>query len=138
MSLDEQMKEEEFDRALVNSLRTDVVPRLGNSRVPDDVIVLLGKTLRTASRLHDLDMKRWSGSIISDVSSDDSESNGSQSVEFSYWDASTADTLVGTTTTGNPLPRERFSYWCFDLLIQFCSGSTAGQCPTAFGSTSLD
>ncbi|KAG9008257.1 hypothetical protein FRB94_013617 [Tulasnella sp. JGI-2019a] len=118
LPLAEQVKEEDFDRCLIRSLQTDVVPRVAIPRVPDDIIIQLGRTLRIASRLLDLDGK---GPTDETDSGDDSDSAGKQSVEFAYWDSSTADTLVGTTATGTPLPRERFSYWCFDLLFLLCS-----------------
>lgn len=33
---------------------------------------------------------------------------------------------VGSTATGDVVPRERFSYWCFDLLFLICSSMTSG------------
>lgn len=40
----------------------------------------------------------------------------------------TADSapVFGTTAPANLLPRERFKYWCFDLLFLTCSASTQG------------
>ncbi|KAG8863454.1 hypothetical protein FRB96_008194 [Tulasnella sp. 330] len=116
--IEEQVKEEDFDRSLIRSLQADVVPRVATSRVPDDIIIQLGRTLKISSRLLELD---GVANLEDAESGESSESDGKRSVEFAYWDTSTADTLVGTTTTGTPLPRERFSYWCFDLLFLLCS-----------------
>ena len=44
-----QEAEEDFDRALIKALEQDIVPHLGNERIPDHVISLLGKVLQNAS-----------------------------------------------------------------------------------------
>jgi hypothetical protein len=41
-------------------------------------------------------------------------------VEMSYSE-------LGLTDFGNMVPRERFSYWCFDLLFLICSDVTRGR-----------
>ena len=33
---------------------------------------------------------------------------------------------LGSTDFGSLVPRERFSYWCFDLLFLICSETTKG------------
>jgi len=33
---------------------------------------------------------------------------------------------IGTTRSGKLVPRERFSYWCFDLLVLICSDVAKG------------
>ena len=33
---------------------------------------------------------------------------------------------MGTTSSGRFVPRERFSYWCFDLLFLICSDISQG------------
>lgn len=38
-------------------------------------------------------------------------------------------TLDGTTMDDDELPRERFAYWCFDLLFLMCSRAPGGKCP---------
>ena len=38
-----------------------------------------------------------------------------------------ADSGIGTTDPGHFLPRERFSYWCFDLLFLVCSETSKGE-----------
>lgn len=38
----------------------------------------------------------------------------------------TAEVEIGTTRAGKLVPRERFSYWCFDLLLLICSDVAKG------------
>jgi len=39
------------------------------------------------------------------------------------------ETDIGTTRSGKLVPRERFSYWCFDLLLLICSDVAKDQEP---------
>jgi hypothetical protein len=39
---------------------------------------------------------------------------------------------LGSTDFGNMVPRERFSYWCFDLLFLICSDVTRGSNPAIY------
>ncbi|KAG8975493.1 hypothetical protein FRC05_005562 [Tulasnella sp. 425] len=137
MSLEAQAQEEQFDLALLNSLEIDVVSRIGDSNVPDDLIVQLGKTLQIASRIHDLDLQREAAS--SNFSSPRSsiashpETNGKAAKSKTHGRSESKDFKPagkvnghvdipdGGTSTGKLLPRERFSYWCFDLLFLICS-----------------
>ena len=41
-------------------------------------------------------------------------------------DAGPSYTDLGSTDFGNMVPRERFSFWCFDLLFLICSDVTKG------------
>ncbi|KAG9017683.1 hypothetical protein FRB90_000273 [Tulasnella sp. 427] len=138
MSLEAQSQEEQFDLALLNSLEIDIVPRIGDSNVPDDLIVQLGKTLQIASRIHDLDLQREaaSSSAVSTPRSSiasPTEGNGkvtkakahgrSESKDFKGSGKVNGHVGIpdGGTSTGKLLPRERFSFWCFDLLFLICS-----------------
>lgn len=113
MPLEVQDAEENFDLSLLSSLEIDVVPRLGDPRVPDSLIIQLAKTLDQGSRLfHDSSLK-----------GDDLEEavlmNGSGHV-------------VGSTESNHVLPRERFAYWCFDLMFLVCSDMSKGSCDTVY------
>lgn len=143
MSLEAQAQEEQFDLALLNSLEIDVVSRIGDSNVPDDLIVQLGKTLQIASRIHDLDLQREAAS--SNFSSPRSsiashpETNGKAAKSKTHGRSESKDFKPagkvnghvdipdGGTSTGKLLPRERFSYWCFDLLFLICSDVVKGR-----------
>lgn len=120
-----QEQEQDFDRSLIFSLEEDVVPRLGEARVPDDLIAHLGKTLQIASRLHDLDLKR-ANEPLHYGHKPEPKGHG-RSSGFATQSSSSADTLVGTTTTGRQLPRENFTYWCFELLFLVCSDAFTGR-----------
>jgi len=122
-----QESEENFDLALIASLEIDVVPHLGDSRVPDYLVLQLGKTLHSGSQLqqhedgHDSEVET-PNTAGSDVSWSKSH-NGRKS---SSKGGSIVEVEIGTTRSGKLVPRERFSYWCFDLLLLICSDVAKG------------
>ncbi|KAH9049809.1 hypothetical protein EDB83DRAFT_2553433 [Lactarius deliciosus] len=98
-----QKKKEKFDHHLVTSLEADVVPCLGDDRVPDYLITQLAKILQQGSQL------------LQDGSSE----------EYSPPDMPLGGKAdgeeVGSTVPLLAVSRERFSYWCLDLLFFICS-----------------
>ncbi|KAJ3930574.1 MAG: hypothetical protein NXY57DRAFT_300956 [Lentinula lateritia] len=112
--LDIQEEEENFDLSLVASLEIDVVPHLRGSRIPDSVFTQLAKVLALGSGLYD-----------SSLSSSPSESEFGRN-EYVHVGAD-QHYPHGSTDPGHSLPRERFSYWCFDLLFLICSDTTREQ-----------
>ena len=108
--MDVQEAEENFDLALIASLEIDVVPQLGDPRVPDYVVTQLAKVLQRGSHLHELELE--------DESSD---SPGSQEKTLDF-----KTPQFGTTALDTVVSRERFSYWCFDLLFLICSNTSRG------------
>lgn len=145
-----QEAEENFDLALIASLEIDVLPHLGGPRIPDDVVSQLGKILERGSTVYDLEEEnssRSSGllhppSSISPSSSSSRETSIpsrakaappslSQSPRSSVirMDVGMPYADLGSTDFGNMVPRERFSYWCFDLLFLICSDVTRGSNP---------
>ncbi|CAK5277941.1 unnamed protein product [Mycena citricolor] len=111
-SLEIQEAEENFDLALIGALEIDVVPHLGSSRVPDALVGQLAKVLQHGSRLYESDPQS------------PTSSSSFEKVEFD------ADEEEGTAQPGTLVPRERFSYWCFDLLFLICSDTTKDQEPS--------
>ena len=105
LSKEEQESEELYDLSVIASLEADIVPLLGESRIPDHVITQLAKVLHQGSRLHDQDIE-----------------------ELDHRGKSPDKTWMGTTQMAQLLPRERFSYWCFDLLFFVCSDVAKGTC----------
>jgi len=101
MSLSTQEEEEQFDQALIVSLEKDVVPYLGDPRLSDSVIKTLGILLAKGS------------AIVSPESLIPTPPLSPIRSREHLFDAE----LHGTTVDGSVLPRERFSYWCFDLLF---------------------
>ncbi|KAF9233451.1 guanine nucleotide exchange factor in Golgi transport N-terminal-domain-containing protein [Melanogaster broomeanus] len=108
LSLEEREVEENFDLALISSLEIDLVPHLGNPRVPDYLVAQLAKILHQ-------------GSLGNGTSSTGSSRNSRE--EFEKLDLES----LGSTATGDVVPRERFSFWCFDLLFLICSNVTSDQ-----------
>lgn len=114
-----QDEEESFDLGLIASLEVDVVPHIAKTRVPDDVVVELAKTLRRASRV-----------LITDEDDDEKHADEEHPVSGpnrgQHLNAKVANGIAGTTAVRRLAPRERFSYWCFDLLFLICSDTAKG------------
>ncbi|KAF9033039.1 hypothetical protein BDZ89DRAFT_1036881 [Hymenopellis radicata] len=115
--LDVQEAEENFDLALISSLEIDVVPHFGDSRLPDILVAQLAKILQRGSRLYESEGRGLSrsGSPVGSLRN---------SQDYVKVDVSVGH---GSTDSGLLLPRERFSYWCFDLLFLICSDTTKDQ-----------
>ncbi|EJC99516.1 uncharacterized protein FOMMEDRAFT_142756 [Fomitiporia mediterranea MF3/22] len=103
LSLEEQEAEEMFDISLVASLETDVVPFVGDSRVSDQIVIQLAKTLHRGSLLYLTDDSAWDERSLTPRSVSSSEN--------------TAVDYVGSTMNVDITSRERFAYWCLDLLF---------------------
>lgn len=116
LSFDAQEAEENFDLAVIASLEIDVVSHLGDSRVPDYLISHLAKVLQQGSQLrHDED--------------EDELVTPPQSAKNEDWsDLDKADRMTGSVRNAAGVFRERFSYWCFDLLFLICSDTSKGKC----------
>ena len=127
--LDIQESEENFDLALIASLEIDVVPYIGDRRLPDILVSQLGRILHRGSLVCSVEGE--SSSIPSSGSSSSTSSTLSNS-PFSPIspiipvDINERYSDLGTTESGKLVPRERFSYWCFDLLFLICSDTTKG------------
>ncbi|KAG1868360.1 hypothetical protein DFJ58DRAFT_698074 [Suillus subalutaceus] len=120
-SLEDQEAEENFDLSLISSLEIDLVPHLGDTRVPDYLIAQLAKILHKGSQLYKSSMNPSRpdspSTNTTNVSDDSRESHDFEKVDLD----------IGTTAPGVVVPRERFSFWCFDLLILICSNVTSDQ-----------
>ncbi|KAF4587994.1 hypothetical protein EYR38_009955 [Pleurotus pulmonarius] len=112
--LDVQDAEENFDLALISSLEIDVLPYIGDSRVPDSLIRQLSRVLQQGSALYEPHSK-------SSASSSPITEALHQPGEFGFGKGGLPEGSYGSTDLGTPLPRERFSYWCLDLLFLMCS-----------------
>ncbi|KAJ2924060.1 hypothetical protein H1R20_g13035, partial [Candolleomyces eurysporus] len=123
--LEIQVSEENFDLALLASLEIDVVPHIGDHRVPDALVSRLSKILQQGSRLYEPDQNnilRPSSPVTSPkLSRSRSRSSDLTKVE------DREEYGIGKTDIGTLVPRERFSYWCFDLLFLICSDATSDQ-----------
>ncbi|TBU23332.1 hypothetical protein BD311DRAFT_674190 [Dichomitus squalens] len=135
LPLELQEAEENFDLALVASLEIDVVPYLGESSVPDYIVSQLARVLQQGSRLRSADDELPpSPSSLPDVPVPrvaDKSSMNQPSQDFSKGNKFGDGYIgIGSTSTGPFLPRERFSYWCFDLLFLICSDTSQDQIPS--------
>ena len=111
MTLKEQEAEELFDLSLLTALEIDVVPYLADGRVPNYVVVQLAKTLYRGSQLY---MAEDGGTDTSSTSLHSGADSGSST-------STKVDETMGSALYSRALPRERFSYWCLDLLFLICS-----------------
>ncbi|KAJ4490805.1 hypothetical protein J3R30DRAFT_3752338 [Lentinula aciculospora] len=114
-SLDIQEDEENFDLALIAALEIDVVPHLRSRRIPDSIFTQLAKVLAQGSWLYDPSLTPGPEGDVGRESSEYIHVHADQ--HYSH----------GSTDPGHSLPRERFSYWCFDLLFLICSNTTREQ-----------
>jgi hypothetical protein len=117
------------------------VPHLGGSRIPDYLVATLGKILQRGSKIYeDEQIASSESSSTTDettsslpISSESRPKNGASlanigspsRLQGSALDVHYSD--IGSTDFGTLLPRERFSYWCFDLLFLICSDVTKGE-----------
>jgi hypothetical protein len=125
--LETQESEENFDLALIASLEIDVVPYLGDSRVPDYLILQLGKMLHSGSQLQQPEDGRGPGAETPDaVPPDVAKLKSHDGKKPSGKGGKIVEAENGTTRSGKLVPRERFSYWCFDLLLLICSDVAKG------------
>ncbi|GAA5936680.1 hypothetical protein JCM1841_000223 [Sporobolomyces salmonicolor] len=140
-SLDELHAEENFDLALLLSLEQDVLPHIGHSPVPDDLIRDLGKTLQLASRLYELDLPihlgkespvahQQSFSSLQPVGADYTPPPTPPEPRFDGdFDRQVKGAMHGTTVEVAEVGRERFAYWSFDLLFLLCSNEAQDHEP---------
>ncbi|KAI0030497.1 hypothetical protein K488DRAFT_54152 [Vararia minispora EC-137] len=98
LPLDVQESEESFDLSLVAALEIDVVPHLGDARVPDALVLQLARVLQQGSQVRRAD--DGDGAYASPPHTPTREGG-----ERAY------------------VLRERFAYWCFDLLFLVCSNT---------------
>ncbi|KAK0441196.1 uncharacterized protein EV420DRAFT_1650111 [Desarmillaria tabescens] len=118
--LDVQEAEENFDLALVAALEIDVVPHFGDPRLPDSLVSQLAKILHRGSLLYESDVGPTSPRSPS-------PEGAVKTVSPNTAEFVNANIGHGSTDSGFLLPRERFSYWCFDLLFLICSNTTKDQ-----------
>ena len=125
--LETQRSEENFDLALIASLEIDVVPYLGDSRVPDYLILQLGKMLHSGSQLQQPEDSHYQEVEIPVLTGSDVAKPKSHKGKKSPNKGNVVlEAELGTTRSGKLVPRERFSYWCFDLLLLICSNIAKG------------
>lgn len=120
--LEIQEAEENFDLALIASFEIDVAPHLGDKRVPDDLVSQLAKVLQQGSRLYESDVEPV---VAANPADNTQRSERIDAVDMQkHYD-------LGSTESGSLVPRERFSYWCLDLLFLVCSNITNGKLPVS-------
>ncbi|KAH9933694.1 hypothetical protein B0H21DRAFT_699431 [Amylocystis lapponica] len=149
--LEVQETEENFDLALIAALEIDVVPYLGDACIPDYLVSHLAKVLHQGSHLREPgdysppspasipeepEPKGSKGKKSKDKTKDkkgdkDKDKGKRDSSDYEKVEKfGDADFAVGSTESGRFLPRERFSYWCFDLLFLICSDTAKDRTPS--------
>ncbi|KAI0048499.1 hypothetical protein FA95DRAFT_1517415 [Auriscalpium vulgare] len=115
---EDQEAEENFDLQLIASLEIDVVPFLGDARVPDHLILQLAKVLQQGSQLREYEPDDdYAFTPITPMRPRENAWGGSADADGAY----------GSTAPAIAVSRERFSYWCFDLLFLICSDTSQDQ-----------
>ncbi|GAA5930374.1 hypothetical protein JCM10213_001074 [Rhodosporidiobolus nylandii] len=124
-------KEENFDLALLASLEGDILPHIGSTAVPDRLIRRLAKTLQIASRLYQLDYPYSTSpaDLLSPTSEDTPPATPPEPRFDLDFDRQVKGEMHGTTVEVVEVGRERFSYWCLDLLFHMCSSEEPTEDP---------
>ena len=123
LSLETQEEEENFDLAFLASLEIDITPHLGDPRVSASLVSHLSRVLQEGSKLYDFAMTTSGGAPDED---DKTRASSSRRTSETLFYVEDRDYELGTTHLGIVVPRERFSYWCFDLLFLICSDTARG------------
>ncbi|KAF9530793.1 hypothetical protein CPB83DRAFT_850328 [Crepidotus variabilis] len=141
LPLDLQETEENFDLALIASLEADVMPRLGSSRISDDLVSQLGAILSKSSQVYEpVDGTSSLGSASLSSSSSPNSTASTSPASSKQKDLSSPShpkygprpaitpldvnfrySEYGSSSRGKYESRERFTYWSFDLLFLICS-----------------
>ena len=96
-----------------------MVPCLGDDRVPDYLITQLAKILQQGSQL----LQDGSGEEYPLTPTSATHSD----IRSMTLNSKAEDEDVGSTVPLLAVSRERFSYWCLDLLFFICSDATKGN-----------
>jgi hypothetical protein len=100
--------------SLISSLEADVIPCLGGDRVPDYRITQLAKVLQQGSQL-----------LLNESDDDEYPPTPTSLTIPDAKPAARGDKAdgerMGSTAPTRGVSRERFSYWCLDLLFLICS-----------------
>lgn len=103
-----------------------MLPFIGVKLVPDELIRRLAKCVQSASRLYRLDLPNSEASTPSEQ--DDSTFTIKETRFDSDFDRqATGVDMHGTTAEIVGVGRERFGYWCFDLLFLMGSDVVEGE-----------
>ena len=115
-----------------------MLPHLGASLVPDELIRSIGKTLQLASRLYELDVPRLrrdralahKRSFASSIDLQDQYTPPPTPPEPRFdpdFDEQAKGVIHGTTVEVVEVGRERFAYWSLDLLFSLCTDQDQGE-----------
>lgn len=104
-----------------------ILPVVGTSKVPAEAIKQLAEAISQASQLR-LPHQEESHSDLLSPSISIGDSLTSTHKDSSYLDVREAALVEdGTTVDDADMPRERFAYWCLDLLFLMCAKSSNAE-----------
>ncbi|POW16347.1 hypothetical protein PSTT_01479, partial [Puccinia striiformis] len=122
LDLDQQQAEENFDLAFVASLELDVLPCLGQSRIPDETLRSLGMAVQAASRLYTFDLELENSAQSDMTSAQGAAGLGQISPEncrfIEDFAEQAKDSICGTTADVLRRPRERFIYCTSQIALE--------------------
>lgn len=107
------------------TIETDVLPFIGSKLIPDDLVRRLGQSLQSASRLYDLDLSDADDTASLSDNARDSANSSVKETRFDHdFDRQALGSdMHGTTAEIVERPRERYAYWCLDLLFLMCAAN---------------
>ncbi|KZV66097.1 hypothetical protein PENSPDRAFT_689284 [Peniophora sp. CONT] len=109
----QQEQEAMFDLKLVAALESNVVPHLGDTRIPDSLVTHFARILAQGSKLRSDDGEDEVAILHPATSSSKATVSDARISEESESEEMSKGRAVAA--------RERFAYWCFDLLFLICS-----------------
>lgn len=117
MKIEELDVDEHFDISVLNAIQNDIVPHLGQPRVPIEVIEKLVNVIRESSRLY----------YVEDVMTEKSHEENGRSNKSTILANDRSSDIVGTTGTIVPVMKESFAYASLMTLFTLCSAEKQGN-----------
>lgn len=114
----QQEQEAMFDLKLVAALESNVVPHLGDIRIPDSLVTHFARILAQGSKLRSDDDEDEVAILHPAASSSKATVSDARTSEEGESEERSKGRAVAA--------RERFAYWCFDLLFLICSDVQKG------------
>ncbi|KAF7724885.1 hypothetical protein EC973_000598 [Apophysomyces ossiformis] len=117
MTIEELDVDEHFDISVLSVIQADIVPYLGQPRVPNEVIQKLVHVIRESSQLYYVDQSDGHRK----GESEEEKATKELAIEEETTAIDRSSDIVGTTGTIVPVMKESFAYASFKTLFSLCS-----------------
>ncbi|KAG0164957.1 hypothetical protein DFQ30_009163 [Apophysomyces sp. BC1015] len=131
MTIEELDVDEHFDISVLSVIQTDIVPYIGQPRVPSEVIQKLVNVIRESSQLYYVDQS----DVHRKEESEEEKATKALAIEDDAGAIDRSSDIVGTTGTIVPVMKESFAYASFKTLFSLCSAEKEGKRSQVFSYT---